>query len=89
VLVGPAVIQSSSGGTRNWSGSLLPFIVIPVAFAVLWLLFSLVSVGSLLIRDGSRISVLACVGIGLLLAIVGIALIFARLPSFPAYGPGP
>ena len=89
VLIGPAILQASAGPTRNWSGSLLPLILLPIVFGILWLLFSVVAIGALVVRDGSRISSFACIGIGFLLALVGTLLVFALLPPVPPYGHGP
>jgi len=89
VLAGPAILQASAGPTRNWSGSLLPLILLPIVFVILWTLFSVVVINALAIRDGSRISSVACIGIGFLLALVGTFLVFALLPSIPSYGHGP
>ena len=89
VLAGPALVQINAGSSRQWSGSLMPYLVIPILFGVLWLVFSVASIGTLLVRDGSRISPLACIGIGLLLALAGTFLIFALRPPIPPYGHGP
>jgi hypothetical protein len=86
VLFGPVVIRLRFG---NMTGSILPYFVVPVLFAILWILFSAFTIGALLMRDGSTISPFTCIGIGFLLAVTATILISFRLPISGPYGPGP
>lgn len=70
-------------------GSILPLIVVPCLIGALWLLLTLVLIVALVLRAGSKISSLACIGYGLLMAIAGTAIILSSLPHYGAYGPGP
>ena len=85
-VVVPVLFRLRVGDMR---GSLLPYFAVPALFGILWLLFSSAVVAAFLMREGSTVSSLACVGYGFLLSVVATVLILPRIMPSGSSGPGP
>ena len=89
LLFGLTIVLAPQLTPRDMAGSILPLFVFPALFGLLWSLFSATVVATFLMREGSRISLLACIGYGFLLAAASTALIWPRVAPSGPYGPGP
>ena len=85
-LVVPVVVRLGVGDMR---GSLLPHIVVPALFGILWLLFGSTLATAFRRREGSTVSGIACVGYGFLISVVATVLILLRILPSGSSGPGP
>ena len=89
MLIAPFALRAIAGPSSKWSGSIgVGIILMPITAGVLWVVFSLIAIVKLTNRDASGVSVAGCIGIALILAIVGTFVTLA-LYHIPAYGPGP
>ena len=70
-------------------GGILAYYAIPDLFLFLWLVFSVSVVVAFLIRDGSTISVFACVGYAFILAVACTFVLLPRVLPHGSSGPGP
>lgn len=88
-LVSPSVLKIFAGPPGKWSGGIgILLILAPSIVAVLWVLFSIIAAVMFHTRSRSRVSVVGCIGIGFVLALIG-TFVTLSLYNIPPYGPGP
>jgi hypothetical protein len=89
MFVAPRVLTVMAGPSSEWSGSFgIFFFLIPGVTVSLWVLFSIIAAAMFVRREGFRISLAGCIGIGFLLAIVG-TIVTLAIYNIPPYGHQP